>query len=125
MWKKLQLLCLLVVPSIGLAQPEGYVDPLTFTGSDAEKTQVIEYIKASVYETFCKKHDQCSASTLRMMEQADLDAFKYLATNAKRNEKAFKQVHKRFCLRHGQCRYHTLKMMFDHEDQKSKEELKW
>lgn len=122
MWKKWQLLCLMAIPSIVLAQPEGYVDPVTFMGTYAEKTQVMKYIKATVYETFCEQRNECSPSTLYRMEKADFAAFKYLTIHAKRNESAYDRIYEKYCLSLGECRYHTLKMKFIHEGLMSTDE---
>ena len=123
--KRLALVITLTVPVLAMAAPHGWVNPLKFDGSDAMKTQVIEFIKKNVHKEYCEGIGQCSASVLRMMEQANLEDFKYLVQNAKSNETAFRQVYKDYCAGIGQCGYSTLKMMFVEENKNSKKELTW
>lgn len=123
--RKAFIFSLLFAAGYAMAAPAGWVDPLKFDGSDAMKAQVIEFIKKNVYQDYCEDLGQCSASVLRMMEQADLDDFKFLTQNAKKNEKAFRQVYKDYCLGIGQCSYSFLKMMFVEEDANSNKELTW
>jgi len=58
----------LVFSSTVFAAPDGYVDPIKLDGSDAQKTQVINFIKKNVDTAYCKGLGQCSATLLRMME---------------------------------------------------------
>ena len=115
----------LITLSAAIAASDEYLDPLTFTGTEEQKTQVINYIKKNVYNEYCKGIGQCSASTLRMMEKADLDSFKYLASEAKKHEKEYRQVYKDYCQGIGQCGYTTLKTMFVHEVESASKELTW
>ena len=123
--RKLLFAALFAISASVIAAPSGWVDPIKFDGSDAMKTQVIEFIKKDVHKQYCEGLEQCSASMLRMMEQSNLDDFKYLAKNAKSNEPAFRQVYKDYCEGLGQCGYSMLKMMYVEEDKNSKKELTW
>lgn len=107
------------------AAPEGYVDPIKFQETEEEKAQVIEFIKKNVDQTYCKGLGQCSATMLRMMEEAQLKAFKQLAKDAKEHPKQFKQVYKDYCIGIGQCDYSTLSMMFNKEVESSAKQLTW
>ena len=55
----------LVFSSTVFAAPDGYVDPITFDGSDAQKTQVINFIKkhsqADYNEEMIAEMDKCAA----------------------------------------------------------------
>lgn len=115
----------LTTASVASAAPAGYVDPIKFDGSEEQKTQVINYIKANVHKTYCEGIGQCSASTLRMMEKEELQNFKFLAKEARNHEKEFRQVYKEYCQGIGQCGYSTLKMMYVQEVESSSKELTW
>ena len=54
-----------------------FVHPLDFKGTEDEKQKVIAYIKENVKETY-SRIGMDSPSTLRMMEQEELDSFKQL-----------------------------------------------
>lgn len=107
------------------AAPDGYVDPITFDGSDAQKTQVINFIKKNVDTAYCKGLGQCSATLLRMMEEAQLKSFKNLAKTAREHQKEYKQVYKDYCVGIGQCDYSTLEMMFKEEVKNASKQLTW
>lgn len=115
----------LVFSSTVFAAPDGYVDPITFDGSDAQKTQVINFIKKNVDTAYCKGLGQCSATLLRMMEEAQLKSFKNLAKTAREHQKEYKQVYKDYCVGIGQCDYSTLEMMFKEEVKNASKQLTW
>jgi len=54
-----------------------FIHPMDFDGSEAQKTRVIEIVKARVRHDYCDKGlDMCQPTTLRMMEDENLQAFK-------------------------------------------------
>lgn len=124
--KKLILtVSLSVLSSFAFSAPAGYVDPVSFDGSDSQKGQVIKYIKANVYKDYCKQLGQCSATMLRMMEEEELKSFKFLAAETKKHEKEYRQVYKDYCETINMCNYGTLKMMFNKEVESASKELTW
>ncbi|MGP4129479.1 hypothetical protein OJE16_06745 [Pantoea tagorei] len=55
----------------------GFVHPLDFDGSEAQKKEVISYIQKRVKADYCDGQlDMCQPTTLRMMEKQNLNAFK-------------------------------------------------
>ena len=89
------------------------------------KTQVINFIKKNVDTAYCKGLGQCSATLLRMMEEAQLKSFKNLAKTAREHQKEYKQVYKDYCVGIGQCDYSTLEMMFKEEVKNASKQLTW
>ena len=61
-------------------------------------------------------------STLRMMENENLNAFKKLTT--KSNTTLLRNVIKTYC-DIGMCNYTTILMMYEEQNKASKETLKW
>ncbi|MCX8582583.1 MULTISPECIES: hypothetical protein [unclassified Gilliamella] len=101
-----------------------FIHPMDFDGSDAQKQEVIEYIKDNVKKDYCEQIDMCQPSNLRMMEQENLDAFKK-ATKAT-NRKIMDQVIKDYCNSGiDMCSYSTILMMYEENNKADKEELSW
>lgn len=100
---------LALIPAIATA---GFIHPMDFDGSDAQKQEVIEYIKSRVKHDYCDGQlDMCQAMTLRMMEQQNLNSFKK-ATKAK-NRAIMDRAIKDYC--HGgidMCSYDTIWIMY-------------
>ena len=61
-------------------------------------------------------------STLRMMEQENLNAFKKLLSV--KNKSLLKRVEKTYC-DIGMCNYSTILMMYNEEEKASNESLSW
>lgn len=103
----------------------GFVHPMDFDGSEAKKKEVIEYIKHTVHRDYCESGlDMCNETTLRMMEQENLSAFKQ-ATTAK-NRKIMDRVVKDYC--HSginMCNYAIINMMYIENVNASGQELSW
>lgn len=102
-----------------------FVHPLDFDGSEAKKQEVIEYIKARVKADYCDGQlDMCQPTTLRMMENENLDAFKKLTKASDR--KVLDRVIKDYC-KSGldMCTYSNLEMMYQENAKASGEELTW
>ncbi|AGN34147.1 hypothetical protein VPPG_00022 [Vibrio phage VD1] len=101
-----------------------FVHPMDFDGSDAQKAEVIQFIKDTVRHDYCEKIDMCNDSTLRMMEQENLNAFKK-ATKAT-DRKIMDRVIQDYC--NGMvdmCSYANIMMMYEENAKASKQELSW
>lgn len=102
----------------------GFVHPMDFDGSEAQKAEVIQFIKDTVHHDYCEKIDMCNDATLRMMEQENLKQFKR-ATQAK-NRKVMDRVIQDYCK--GMidlCNYSNIMMMYEENEKASKQELSW
>lgn len=99
----------------------GFVHPLDFKGTKAEKQKVLDYIVKNTKETY-SKIGMDDPSTLRMMEQEELDSFKKLCTAD--NRKILDKVIKTYC-DIGMCNYSNILMMYTEEIKASKKSLKW
>lgn len=120
MFKKIVLLSML----FSTAAQAKFIHPMDFDGSEAQKQEVIEYIKGNVKKDYCEQLDMCQASNLRMMEQENLNAFKK-ATKAK-NRKIMDQVIKDYCNSGlDMCSYSNILMMYEENNKADKEELSW
>ncbi|MGG5215197.1 hypothetical protein [Rahnella variigena] len=112
----------LVLP---FAASAAFINPMEFDGSEAQKQEVIEYIKARVKADYCDGAvDMCQPTTLRMMEKQNLTAFKNL-TKAK-NKQILDKVIGDYC--EGavdMCTYATLDMMYKQNLKASGEQLSW
>lgn len=116
------LVLLALMPAIAAA---GFIHPMDFNGSEAQKKEVVEYIKARVKHDYCDGQiDMCQATTLRMMEQQNLESFKK-ATQAKDRDIMDRAI-KDYC--HGgidMCSYDTIWMMYQENLKASNEDLNW
>lgn len=114
------LLCL--APTLCFAK---FIHPLDFDGSEAQKAEVIKYIKDRVHKDYCEGQlNMCQESTLRMMEQENLRAFKE-ATQAK-DRKIMDNVIETYCKGAlDMCTYSNIQMMYNENEKASKQDLKW
>lgn len=113
---------LLVISNHSMA---GFIHPMDFDGSEAQKQEVIEYIKAKVRKDYCDSGiDMCQNSTLRMMESENLSAFKQ-ATKVT-NREVMDRVIKDYCESGiDMCNYQNLLMMYNENEKAGKEQLSW
>ena len=113
---------LLMISSNSMAE---FIHPMDFDGSEAQKQEVIEYIKAKVRKDYCDSgKDMCQNSPLRMMESENLSAFK-LATKAT-NREVMDRVIKDYCESGiDMCNYQNILMMYKENEKAGKEELSW
>lgn len=122
MKKLVSAFLLLVSFSVSAAE---FVHPLEFDGSEAQKQQVIEFIKQRVKHDYCNSGvDMCQPATLRMMEQENLKAFKE-ATQATKPA-IMERVIKDYC--HSgvdMCNYSTILMMYNENAKASEQKLEW
>lgn len=120
--RKILLTALFLFPAVCSAK---FINPMEFDGSEAQKSEVIEYIKDRVYKDYCESElKMCQDSVLRMMERENLDAFKE-ASQAK-DERIMGQVINDYCDSGlDMCNYSTINMMYKENLNSSKESLKW
>ncbi|QHM72495.1 hypothetical protein [Mixta intestinalis] len=107
------------------ASHAAFVHPLDFDGSEAQKAEVIDYIKNRVHQDYCDSAlDMCQPTTLRMMEKQNLAAFKSL-TSAK-NRAVLDNVIDTYCDSSlDMCTYANLDMMYKQNLKASNESLSW
>lgn len=116
------ILAMVITGSAFALGSQNIFNPMEFTGTEAQKTEVIAGIQRNVYNTYCVEGDMCSESTLRMMEKAELTAFKYL-TQIESNMDLYNGVVQTYCVDIDMCDYSTIAMMYDSEVKASKETL--
>lgn len=102
-----------------------FIHPMDFDGSEAQKKRVIQIIKDRVRKDYCESGlDMCQETTLRMMENENLKAFKQ-ATKAK-NRSIMDRVIKDYCYSGlDMCNYSTIYMMYQENLNASQQSLKW
>lgn len=122
--KKLLLVFSLMIFSAS-ASAARFIHPMDFTGSEAQKREVINYIEQRVRATYCDGQlDMCQPTTLRMMEKENLRVFKKL-TGAK-DRGVMNEVIRTYC--DGMldmCDYTTLWMMYQENVKASNDQLTW
>lgn len=101
-----------------------FVHPMIFD-EKTQKEEVLNYIKDRVKKDYCSGSiDMCNHSTLRMMEQQNLDSFKKL-TQAQ-DKKIMDKVIEDYCSATlDMCSYSTILMMYEQNLKASKKELEW
>lgn len=102
-----------------------FVHPMDFDGSEAQKKRVIKIIKERVRKDYCNSElNMCQETTLRMMENENLRAFKQ-STKAK-NRRIMDRVIKDYCYSGlDMCNYSTIFMMYQENLKASQQSLKW
>ena len=102
-----------------------FIHPMDSDGSEAQKQRVIAIVKARVKHDYCDGQiDMCSATTLRMMEQQRLEAFKKASQATKR--KIMDRVIKDYCQGAvDMCSYSTIWMMYEQNLKASEKSLEW
>ncbi len=120
--RKLLIILLMTTSLDVLAE---FVHPMNFDGSEAQKNEVISYIKARVKHDYCDTGlDMCQNTTLRMMENKNLEAFKE-ATKAE-NRRVMDRVIKDYCNSGlDMCNYTTILMMYKKNLEASGQSLSW
>ena len=98
---------------------------MDFNGSETQKNEVIQYIKARVRSDYCDGElDMCQNTTLRMMEKENLKAFKN-ATQAT-DRKTMNRVIKDYCNSGlDMCNYTTIYMMYKENVSAGEDDLDW
>jgi hypothetical protein len=100
---------------------QDFVSPIGFVDSELNRKKVIAFIKEQVKNDYTKV-GLGDPSTLRMMEQDNLKAFKELIKVT--NTSLLRDVIKTYC-DVGLCNYSTILMMYKEQDKASKETLEW
>jgi len=100
---------------------QSFVSPMGFVENETNKQKVIAYIKKQVKEDY-SAIGMDDPSTLRMMENENLDAFKKLTKVS--NTTLLKKVIKTYC-EIGMCNYSTILMMYIEQNKASKKTLEW
>mgnify|MGYP001173410893 FL=1 len=100
---------------------QSYVSPVGFQNNDYNKNKVIQYIKYDVKKTY-SAIGMDNPTTLRMMEQENLNAFKELLSA--KNKTLLKKVEKTYC-DIGMCNYSTILMMYKEEANAASKSLEW
>jgi hypothetical protein len=102
-----------------------FIHPMDFDGSDAQKQRVIQIIKSRVKKDYCEGTiDMCQDTTLRMMENQTLKAFKQASQAT--NRKIMDRVIKDYCSGAiDMCSYITIMMMYRQNLQASQKKLDW
>jgi predicted site-specific integrase-resolvase len=113
------LLLLMFIPLVSLGQ--SYVSPIGFVNNDNNKNKVIKYIEYEVKKTY-SAIGMDIASTLRMMERENLNAFKELLKS--KNKSILRKVEKTYC-DIGMCNYTTILMMYKEESKAANQSLEW
>ena len=115
------LILFLLFPIVTYSQ--SYVSPIGFSINESNKNKVIAYIKKDVKATY-SAIGMDDPSTLRMMENENLRAFKELLSIRGKNTSLLKKVEKTYC-GIGMCNYSTILMMYKEQLRASNEELVW
>ena len=100
----------------------GFVHPMDFDGSKQHQLDVVAGIRKQVALTYCDTADTCQPTLLRMMERAELDAFKSLTKAG--NRKLMDQMIRNYCDGHlGSCSYSIVWIMYKANLRASKQSL--
>jgi len=100
---------------------QSFASPIDFVETESNKQKVISFIKKQVKDDY-SAIGMDDPSTLRMMEEENLKAFKEL-TNVT-NTSLLKDVIKTYC-EIGMCNYSTILMMYKEQEKASKKSLEW
>jgi len=100
---------------------QSFVSPIGFVETEASKADVLAFIKKQVKDDYTKI-GMNDPSTLRMMEEENLKAFKELITVT--NIPLLKQVMKTYC-DIGMCNYTTILMMYKQQNKDSNKSTQW
>lgn len=122
---KMKILIGAAVLFSSFAANAGFVHPMDFDGSEAQKQEVIQYIQGKVKAAYCEGQlDMCQPTTLRMMEQQNLKAFKKLTEATDR--KVMDRVIKDYCKGSiDMCNYSTIQMMYNKNVKADTQKLTW
>lgn len=98
-----------------------FVSPINFVENEANIQRVLAFIKKQVKDDY-SAIGMGDPSTLRMMEQENLKAFKELIKVT--NHSLLNDVIKTYC-EIGMCNYSTILMMYKEQEKASKQTLQW
>ncbi len=100
---------------------QSFVSPINFIQSETNQNKVVRFIEKNVYETYTKI-GMDDPTTLRMMENEELNCFKELIKV--RNTSLLSRVIEQYC-NIGMCNYATILMMYEEQNKSSQESLSW
>ena len=100
---------------------QSFVSPINFVQNESNKQKVISFIKKQVKEDY-SAIGLDEPSTLRMMEEENLTAFKKLIQV--QNISLLKDLINDYC-KIGMCNYSTIWMMYEEQEKATKKTLKW
>jgi hypothetical protein len=100
-----------------------FIHPKEFDGSEAQKREVVSYIKNRVKQDYCETLDMCQEVMLRMMETENLKAFKNLI-KAKNRKVLDRAIHD-YCGSVDMCTYQMIEMMYNENIKAQDQELSW
>ena len=127
--KKLVLFIFLSLMWCNVGLTKNIPHPIDFKGSEQEKKNIISFIEKNVNEIYCENEmlkSMCTNSLLRMMEDAELTAFKKLAKA--KEEAILNNVIQAYCMNsmlEDMCMYSTILMMYEEEVRASGKKLTW
>ena len=102
-----------------------FVHPMDFNGSQTQQQEVIRYIEERVRHDYCDSGlDMCQNTTLRMMEQENLRAFKE-ATRATNRTVMDRVIHDYCNSGLDMCNYTTILMMYNQNIKAGSTSLQW
>ena len=100
---------------------QSFVSPINFVADDVNKQKVIDFIQKQVKDDYTAV-GMGDASTLRIMEEENLNAFKELTKVE--NKTLLASVIKSYC-EIGMCNYSTILIMYREQEKASKKSLEW
>lgn len=127
--KKLVLFIFLSLMWCNVGLTKNIPHPIDFKGSEQEKKNIIFFIEKNVNEIYCENEmlkSMCTNSFLRMMEDAELTAFKKLAKA--KEEVILNNVIQTYCMNsmlEDMCMYMNILMMYEEEVRASGKKLTW
>ena len=127
--KKLVLFIFLNLMWCNVGLTKNIPHPIDFKGSEQEKKNIISFIEKNVNKIYCENEmleSMCTNSLLRMMEDAELTAFKKLAKA--KEEAILNNVIQTYCMNsmlEDMCMYSTILMMYEEEVRASGKKLTW
>lgn len=121
----MKLVTMFITLFISFSANAGFIHPMDFNGSETQKKEVINYIQARVKHDYCNSGlDMCQNTTLRMMENQNLKAFKEASKAS--NRAVMNRVIKDYCNSGLEmCNYTTILMMYKQNLKAGAKSLAW
>lgn len=107
------LYAIILMPSLLMAQPAGFINPLTFDNTEAQKQKVIAYIKDESLHKYCyTSEDSCHPFVLQLAQSDNLSAFLKLSTI--QNKEYLNSLIKEYCnSEFFQCSYENILEVYE------------
>lgn len=119
--KKVLFLFSIITVTCFSARAQSFVNPLDFEETEVFKKRVIEFIQKDVKRKYGEL-GMDDATTLRMMENEELKAFKELI--GAENRRLLQKTIDKYC-GIGMCDYSTINMMYKEELKAESKSLDW